>query len=276
MQPKRFDQARPFLTLGILIAGWLVVPVAVKSLLRASFFEFQAPLAVAASHVRDLQDYWALRLHSNDELIQAGRDLGRLTASYEDKVQENVALQDEIARLEGLLRLPSYADFRLEHARVVQRDFSGWWQQLVIRKGRNFGIPVGAPVIFAGGVVGRVKEVRAYTAVVELISDPSVRLAAKVEGDDHPVSYQGGNNPTFGPPGGVIEFVPLNIYASPTIPKTLLTSGLGGVFPPDLVIGQITNVEPGTDGLFKTGEVRLDPRLSSLTEVTVLVPINPE
>ena len=78
MQPKRFDQARPFLTLGILIAGWLVVPVAVKSLLRASFFEFQAPLAVAASHVRDLQDYWALRLHSNDELIQAGRDLGRL------------------------------------------------------------------------------------------------------------------------------------------------------------------------------------------------------
>ena len=173
MQPKRFDQARPFLTLGLLIAGWLVVPVAVKSFLRASFFEFQAPLAVAASHVRDLQEYWSLRLHSNDELIQAGRDLGRLTASYEDKVQENVALQDEIARLEGLLRLPSYADFRLEHARVVQRDFSGWWQQLVIRKGRNFGIPVGAPVIFAGGVVGRVKEVRAYTAVVELISDPA-------------------------------------------------------------------------------------------------------
>ncbi len=276
MQPKRFDQARPFLTLGLLFLGWLAVPVAVKSFLRASFFEFQAPLALAASHVRDLQEYWSLRLHSNDELIQAGRDLGRLTASYEDNVQENAALHDEITRLEALLHLPSFADFRLEHARVVQRDFSGWWQQLVIRKGRNFGIPVGAPVIFAGGVVGRVKEVHAYTAVVELVSDPGVRLAAVIEGDDRPVSFQGGNNPTFGPAQGIIEFVPLNVYASSTIPKTLITSGLGGVFPPGLVIGQITSVEPGADGLFKTGEVRLDPRLSSLTEVTVLVPVNPE
>jgi len=274
--PKRFDQARPFVTLAIVLAGWLVVPVVVKSFARASFFEFQAPLTLAASYVRDLQEYWSLRLHSNDELIQAGRDLGRLTASYEDKVQENASLRDEIARLETQLRLPSFGEFRSEPARVVRRDFSGWWQQIVIRKGQNFGIPVGAPVIFAGGVVGRVREVHAYTAVVELISDPEVRLAGVVEGDDRPVSFQGGNNPTFGPATGTIEFVPLDIYASDTAPKTLLTSGLGGVFPPGLVIGQITKVEPGADGLFKTGEVRLDPRLASLTEVTVLVPVNPE
>lgn len=276
MPPKRFDQARPFVTLAIVLAGWLVVPVVVKSFARASFFEFQAPLTLAASYVRDLQEYWSLRLHSNDELIQAGRDLGRLTASYEDKVQENASLRDEIARLETQLRLPSFGEFRSEPARVVRRDFSGWWQQIVIRKGQNFGIPVGAPVIFAGGVVGRVREVHAYTAVVELISDPEVRLAGVVEGDDRPVSFQGGNNPTFGPATGTIEFVPLDIYASDTAPKTLLTSGLGGVFPPGLVIGQITKVEPGADGLFKTGEVRLDPRLASLTEVTVLVPVNPE
>jgi rod shape-determining protein MreC len=274
--PKRFDQARPLVVLGLVIAGWLIVPVVLQTFLRASFFEFQAPLTLAASYVRDLQEYWSLRLHSNDELIQAGRDLGRLTASYEDKVQENSTLRDEIARLEDLLRLPAFAEFRLEHARVVRRDFSGWWQQLVIRKGENFGIPVGAPVIFAGGVVGRVREVHAYTAIVELISDPNVRLAAVVEGDDRPVSFQGGNNPTFGPARGIIEFVPLNIYASPTAPKALVTSGLGGVFPPGLIIGQITNVAPGADGLFKTGDVRLDPRLASLTEVTVLVPVNPE
>jgi rod shape-determining protein MreC len=274
--PKRFDQARPFVVLGLVLAGWLVVPVVLKTFLRASFFEFQAPLTLSASYARDLQEYWSLRLHTNDELIQAGRDLGRLTASYEDKVEENASLRDEIARLEAQLRLPSFGEFRAEPARVVRRDFSGWWQQIVIRKGANFGIPVGAPVIFAGGVVGRVREVHAYTAVVELISDPNVRLAGVVEGDDRPVSFQGGNNPTFGPAQGAIEFVPLDIYASATAPKTLLTSGLGGVFPPGLVIGQITQVEPGADGLFKTGEVRLDPRLASLTEVTVLVPVNPE
>ena len=55
-----------------------------------------------------------------------------------------------------------------------------------------------------------------------------------------------------------------------------MTSGLGGVFPPGLTIGDITSLEPSADGLFKSGEVKLDPRLGTLTEVTVLVPLNLE
>ena len=57
----------------IVVAAWLVVPVVLKTFLRASFFEFQAPLTVTASYARDLQEYWSLRLHSNEELIEAVR-----------------------------------------------------------------------------------------------------------------------------------------------------------------------------------------------------------
>jgi rod shape-determining protein MreC len=274
--PKRFDQARPFFTLGLVIVAWLVLPIAVKSFARASFFEFTAPLSVAASYARDLQEYWSLRLHSNGELIEAGRDLARLNASYSLSVQQNAELQSQVERLETLLRLPSFANYRSEPARVARRDFSGWWQRLVIRKGKNFGIPVGAPVVFTGGVVGRVTEVHAYTSVVELISSPSVRLAGAIEGDTRPISFQGSTNPTFAPPKATIEFVPLDVYASSTMPKRLVTSGHGGVFPPGLTLGTVTKVEPSSDGLFKSGEVQLDPTLASLTEVTVLVPLNPE
>jgi rod shape-determining protein MreC len=56
------------------------------------------------------------------------------------------------------------------------------------------------------------------------------------------------------------------------MPRRIVTSGLGGVFPAGLFIGEITRLETSTDGLFKTGEVRLDSRLAELTEVTVLVP----
>jgi rod shape-determining protein MreC len=274
--PKRFDQARPFLTLGLVVAAWIVIPVALKTFTRASFFEFTAPLTVAASYARDLQEYWSLRLHSNSELIEAGRDLARVTASYSLSVQQNTELQAEVGRLENLLKLPSYVNYRTEPARVARRDFSGWWQRMTIRKGRNFGIPVGAPVVFTGGVVGRVVEVHAYTSVVELISSPTIRIAAIVEGDDRPISYQGGVNPTFGPAKGTIEFVPLDIFATTSSPRRLITSGLGGVFPGGLTLGSVTKVEPSTDGLFKTGEVDLDPNLASLTEVAVLVPLNAE
>jgi rod shape-determining protein MreC len=269
----RLATARPFLTLGLVVAGWLVVPTAVKTFSRASFFELTAPLTFAASYARDLQQYWALRLHTNGELIEAGRDLARLNASYEFAVQQNTEMQAEIARLEGLLHLPAYENYRLEHARVARRDFSGWWQRIVIRKGANFGITVGAPAIFTGGVVGRVTEVHAATAVVELLTSQNVRLAGVVEGDTRPISFQGGNNPTFGPPKGIVEFVPLDISASGNATKRLVTSGLGGVFPPGLTIGEITKVDLSSDGLFKTGEVKLDERLGALTEVTVLVPL---
>lgn len=250
--------------------------MAFKRMVRVSFFEMEAPMETAVSYARDLQEYWGLRLHSNQELIEAGRDLARLNAAYELRIQENAALHGEIERLEALLRLPSFKDYRSEPARVVSRDFTTWWQRVVIRKGRNFGITEGAPVVFTGGVAGRVTEVRAYTAVVELISSPSVRLAGVVEGDTRPMSFQGGENISFAPPKGLVEFMPLDIFASPIAPKRLVTSGLGGVFPPGLTLGNIVRAEPSADGLFKTGEVQLDTRLSSLTEVTVLVPLNPE
>ena len=272
----RLATTKPFAALGLVVVAWLVIPVAVKSFTRASFFELTAPMTVTASHVRDLQTYWSLRLHSNHELIEAGRDVANLISSYEFSVQQNTEMQGEIERLQSLLRLPAFAGSRPEHARVVRRDFSGWWQRIVIRKGHDYGITAGAPVVFTGGVVGRVTEIHATTAVVDLITSPTVRLAGVVEGDTRPFSFQGGDNPTFGPPKGIVDFVPLDIQATPSAPVRLITSGLGGVFPPGLTIGEITKVALGSDGLFKTGEVKLDERLGSLTEVTVLVPLNPE
>lgn len=276
MLPRRFDQVRPFATLGVLLLGWLLLPFGIKAFTRTTFFELQAPFAAAQSYVQDLQEFWALRVRPKQEIIEAGRDLARLNAAYEVRLQENEQLRAEILRLENLLKLPPLPDHRLEPARVARRDFNGWWQRLVIRKGERHGITVGAPVVFSGGVVGRVSEVHLYTSVVDLVTSPTVRLAAAIEADTRPVSYQGGLNASFSSPRGTVEFVPLDINASPSAPRRLVTSGLGGVFPSGLLIGEVTRLEISSDGLFKSGEVRLDERLHSLTEVTVLVQLNPE
>jgi rod shape-determining protein MreC len=273
--PQRFDQAKPFVTLGLVLLVWLLVPTALKRMARVSFFELQAPFESTASYLRDLQDFWALKSRPQNQLIEAGRDIARLNAAYEVRLQQDSALRAELDRLERVLKLPAAPGFRSEPVRVVRRDFSSWWQQLIIRKGRNYGLVEGAPVIYAGGVVGRIREVHAYTAVVELVSSPGMRIAATAEGDTRPVSYQGGINPTYGPAFATVEYVPLDVFVTPATPRRLVTSGLGGVFPPNLTIGYLTRVEPSTDGLFKSGEVKLDSALSDLTEVTVLVPETP-
>lgn len=276
MASNRIDQAKPFVTLGVIVVVWLVVPTVIKTFTRASFFELTAPVTMSADYARVLQDYWGMRLHSNHDLIEAGRDLARINASYELAVQQNTELHSEIKRLEDLLKLPSFNEYRYEHARVARRDFSAWWQRIIIRKGRNYGIPVEAPVIFTGGVVGRVTEVYATTAVVQLVSDPEFRISGTIDGYSRPVSFQGGNNTTFAPPTGVAESVPLEAFPTPGRPLRLVTSGMGGVFPPGLTLGHMTNAELSPDGLFKTGLIKIDERLGALTEVTVLVPINPE
>ncbi len=276
MLPKRFDQVSPFVTLGIILLTWLLLPFVFKTFTRATFFEIQAPLTVADSYAHDLQDFWSNRLRSKDELLQAGRDLAGLVAKYDFSVQQNQQLEADILRLENLLNLPPLPAFRLEPARVAQRDFSGWWQRFTIRKGKNFGLTVGAPVVFSGGVVGRITEVHRYTAVVDLVTSPTFRLAASLAGDNRPISYQGGLNDSFKAPRGTVEFVPLEFTAARNAPRRLVTSGLGGIFPAGLSIGEILNLELSADGLFKAGDVQLDERIGTLTEVTVLVPLNPE
>lgn len=276
MSPLQFIRQRPFAVLAAVVLLWLALPVALKRLARVSLFEFGAPADFAASYARDLQQYWSLRTRTRNELIQTARDLANLNAGYEVRIEENETLREEVKRLEDILHLPSNPDYRTEIARVVRRDFTTWSQRLVIRKGRNAGIAVGAPVIFTGGVVGRVAEVHAYTAVVDLVSSPTLRIAAMVAGDSRPFSFQGGPNPPFAQARGAVEFVPLDVYASPEAPKRIVTAGLGGVFPAGIVIGHVQNLELDTNGLFKSGTVLLDPRLNELHEVAVLVPLNPE
>ncbi|MFP4069412.1 MAG: rod shape-determining protein MreC [Opitutales bacterium] len=275
MANPRLDKLKPLIALGVFLIAWWLVPTFVKSFLRVSFTEFQAPAWIATSYLDDLEGFWARRSHSKLELIEAGQELARRKAGYEVLVQRTQSLEAEVARLESILDLPSRRTFRYEIARVIRRDLNAWWQQVVIRKGRDHDVPVGAAVIFAGGVVGRVVEVSAFTSRVELVTSPNFRMAATFEDDDRPVVYQGRGQVGFGAPVGEVQDAPQDLMASSQNPLRLVSTGLGGTFPPGLTIGTVSWLEPGNTGIFQAGAVLLDERLLRLHEVAVLVPINP-
>ena len=272
--PKRLSYQAKSLILGILIfVLWWATPMAFKRFTKVAFYEFQAPSWTAISYLHDLQDFWNYRQRSKNELIEAGMDMARLHAAYTLRNQRADAIEDEISRLEAFFRLPEDGNFRYEVARVIRRDMNQWWQTLTIRKGRIHGVQPGQAVVFTGGVVGRVKEVYQYTAIIELISSPRFRTAAHVQGDLRPVEFQGGLNPGMGPSTGIVRTVPADIRLSERSDLRLVSSRLGGVFPDGLYLGTIQSLKTDEDGLFQEGIVRLSVDLNTVREVAVLIPL---
>jgi len=272
----RSQAGKPFLILALLLVAWLVVPSTIKRFGRNALYEFQAPSAILASHIEDLGTYWSIRTRSKRDLIETGRELSRLNALYRVQAGETASLREYNLRLRELLDIPSPPGFRYEVAQVVRRDMSNWWQRLIIRKGRDAGIVPGAGVVFAEGVVGRVREVHAYTSTVELLSSRTFRMAAHFDGDTRPVRYEGMPVPSLRQPKGSVRDVPSDLFASPEEPLTLVSSRLGGVFPDGLKIGEVRFLETDSTGLFQRGAVLLDEALLDLEEVSVLIPAEPD
>jgi len=266
-------QAKALILVVLLFLMWWASPVFLKRWTGVAFQEFQAPAWTALSYLNDLRTFWTLRTHSKDELIEKGVDLSRLNAAYALRNQQITGIEAELERLESFFDLPSYPEYRYEVARVIRRDLTGWWQTLIIRKGLRDGIEAGQAVVFSGGVVGRVREAHAYTATVELLSNPQFRTAAHFQGDPRPVEFRGGLNPGFQAATGIVSTVPADLVATLKDPLRLTSSRLGGVFPDGLTLGWVYQLELAPDGLFQSGRVRLDPRLRSLREVAVLVPL---
>ncbi len=264
----------PILLLGFFLLAWWMLPSACQRWTEGAFEQFQAPSAVLSSQAHDIATYWQLKTRSKTELIAAGRDLARTNAHYRLSQSRIDALQEEILRLEALLAIPPDPGFTFEVARVASRQTSAWWEQITLRKGSSDGIEPGQGVVSAQGVVGRVRSVTAHTAVVELVSSPGFRMAARLRGVSNPVTYQGAPNIPMQPPRGVALNIPpaVNIDAAEAL--LLTTSSLGGTFPQGLPIGHVKRLEPGSDGYFQQGVVLMPASLSALQEVAILKPLN--
>lgn len=273
MANQKFKPTKPWIILLLFLIAWWVIPSVVKSFTEVSFFELQAPVWNLHSKVKDLQTYWTLRNHSKKDLIEASRDLARINASYQLTLSENTALREELERLETLLKLPKQPDFEYSLARVSRRDLSTWSHTLLIHKGLHEGMIEGAAVIYAHGVVGRIKKVYSHSSIVELVSSPTFRVAAHIVGDTRPITYQGIANAPFTTPHGQAYNIPTDIKTVPEKPLKLVSSKLGGAFPDGLAIGTLSKLSGSTDGLFQTAHIELANDLHNIQEVAVLLPL---
>jgi rod shape-determining protein MreC len=277
MDQNRQGARASYVALSLFVALWILVPSAVRRFNREAFVEFQAPALHLLGKSRDLATFWEKKSRSVEEMAAAGRDLARVNAALEVKINMLEDIRRENVRLREITHYNVPAEYMSVVARVATRDSSSWWQRIVIRKGRSSGIRPGAPVVFGNTVVGRVTAVHLTTSEVDLVTSPGFRCTAYLEGDDqnHIVLVNGVASNSLGTAKARVSVIPRDYTLPAGQPARVFTTGMGGVFPSRLILGYLDGGTYATQvGNFKESLLVPSRDLYNLQEVSVLVPLH--
>jgi rod shape-determining protein MreC len=187
------------------------------------------------------------------------------------KLQMNRYREAELAneRLRALLNFKKSIATPLLPAQIVAFDPSGWFQTILIDKGRNDGVVLDMAVVSAEGLVGRVIGVGKHHAKVLLILDGNSAVDAYIQS-----SRARGVLVGLGRELCLLKYVQRNEDVQ--VGDKVISSGMGGVFPKGLLVGTVQEVVRGSSGLFQRVEVEPAVNFSRLEEVMVVIQPPPE
>jgi len=221
-----------------------------------------------------VQEWFATRYQAIQQFLAAPRDIVSLrtrNAELEAQVSQLQAqvidLQQRVTQTEILSALVDFSRSNPESsykaASVIGRDPSPFLQYIIINRGSNDGVQRGMPVVTNEGLVGRVDAVIADAARVQLITDPasSVNIHLKNASTDAMLV------------GSVTGDVSLDLISQDATVQSgdlILTSGLGGGFPADLIVGQVVSVRKLPAELFQQATVQPAVDFSRLQIVLVI------
>lgn len=190
------------------------------------------------------------------ELVRMTVDASKLKSLEE----ENVLLKKELNFVEQ-------NKFKFVAARIISGVADPLSQSVIINRGRRDGIEKNLAVISNEGVmVGKTIDVYDDFSKVLLLSDNKSKVAATVQNLDHTVGLVEGQ---YG-----LSFAMTNIPQNQGIKEgdLVVTSGLEGKIPKDLLIAKVDRVKSVDSEIFKTAILTPIISLSSLSNVIVIIP----
>ena len=257
-----------------------VLAILVIGILLLALGGYLSPISrVALSPFITAQTWLSSRYFAIRDFMTAPRDVVRLS-QLNDQLEAEVArlqsqiitLQQQNSELEVLSALLDFARTHSENeyitAAVIGRDISPFLHYVIINRGSDDGLRRGMPVVSSQGLVGRVAAVTADGARVQLITDPDTAINVRVQPSGAEGSLEGSITGDL-----TLENIPQdsNIQSGDLV----LTSGLGGNFPPDMLIGQVSGVRQRPVELFQTATVEPVVDFSQLEIVLVVVNFRP-
>jgi len=205
--------------------------------------------------------------------------LGTSRSELESLRTQNAALRAQIVELQeaaknasaqaALGKIATATGYNGVNADVIGLPVSQWQQVIVVNAGSSKGIKVEMPVLGANGLLGQVIEVGPNYSKVRLITDQESGIASYLQNN----RAQG---ITRGSLSGDLTMNFVSMEATVTAGDTVITSGLGGVFPKGLIIGQVSKVSKEINSLYKTIQVQPANDMAQVEKVIILTNTPPD
>ncbi len=261
-----------YLALGAVVFVAIVLlslPTRATSRLKLAVGSWFLPLFGLAGAAQQLPADLADSVLTRHELLRQVDLLRRENQQLKSQAVQTAAIARENSQLRELFNWQRQSPWNLKLANVVMRDPANWWRTIQIDLGSRDGLRENLPVITDAGLVGRVSSVSTTHAQVVLVGDPNCRVSALVENSarDMGVLIAGGTLDT-----SLVELTYLASSANLKSGQSVITSGLGGIFPKGIPIGQIVDSRSVEYGLYTDARVKLNANLGSLEQVWVLFP----
>lgn len=199
----------------------------------------------------------------NEALRQRVAELERDAIAGQDAARENERMKDLLGLHDARPEL-QYRD-----AAVVRRSSDNWRSDLTIDRGTLGGVGVDDCVIDQyGHLVGVVTEANPNSAVVTTVLDPTLELGGRVARTDEDAVLEGDFSLML---DGLLRLSFLPEQAKLVTGDQVTTSGLGGVYPPGLVVGSVRTLCVEEDGVSRYAQVEPAADIAKVQNVYVIV-----
>ena len=259
----------------VIIAALLIIGMMISAISGSSF----SPESTVVGTIF----YPAQKLASSiSAKIVAMRDNVSGKSSYEDEIDalklEVAELQEQLVDYENMKRENNYykdflevkeenPDFKLVHGSIVARDSESLYSSFSIGVGSAHGIKVNDCIIYGKYLVGLVVKVYPTSAVVKTVLDPDISVSC-YEARTGENSYTS-NDLTLAKQG---KLMMANLSKDTAIAAggVVCSSGVGGIYPKDLIIGKVENTQESGKDVSFIAVVNPQIKISELTDVFVI------
>jgi rod shape-determining protein MreC len=211
-------------------------------------------------------------LNSPDDVTSLRQENAELEAEIARLQVQIIEIQQDLTEAQVLASLVDYARSRSENryvaAAVIGRDPSPFLHYVIINRGSDDGLRRGMPVVTQQGLVGQISAVTAGAARVQLINDPGSTVNVLLQQSDIEAVLVGNISGEVN-----LELIPQ--AATVQGGDIIVTSGYGGDYPANILIGQVSTVRSNAYDLFQSSSVQPAVDFSQLEIVLIIINFQP-